>query len=45
MLFRSSEKDMPKTGVDDTLLALVFIAIAVAMVFYIKIEKLNKDMK
>ena len=41
----TSEKDMPKTGVDDTLLALVFIAIAVAMVFYIKIEKLNKDMK
>lgn len=41
----TSENDMPKTGVDDTLLALVFVAIAVAMVFYIKIEKLNKDMK
>ncbi len=41
----TSETDMPKTGVDDTLLALVFVAIAVAIVFYVKIEKLNKDMK
>lgn len=41
----TSETDMPKTGVDDTLLALVFVAIAVAMIFYVKIEKLNKDMK
>lgn len=40
----TSEEDMPKTGVDDTLLVLIFVAIAVAMVFYLKIDKLNRDM-
>lgn len=39
----TSEEDMPKTGVDDTLLVLIFVAIAVAMVFYLKIDKLNRD--
>lgn len=41
----TSETDMPDTGVDDTVLMLIFVAIAVAIVFYIKIEKLNKDMR
>lgn len=41
----TSDSDMPKTGVDDTLLVLIFVVIAVAMVFYLKIEKLNNDMK
>lgn len=40
----TSEEDMPETGVDDTILKLIFVVIAVAIVFYIKIEKLNKDM-
>lgn len=41
----TSESDMPKTGVNDTILMMIFGAIAVAIVFYIKIEKLNKDLK
>ena len=41
----TSNSDMPKAGVNDTVLKLMFIVIAVAIVFYIKIEKLNKDMK
>lgn len=41
----STNEDMPQTGVDDTILKLIFIAIAVAIVFYIKIEKINKDLK
>lgn len=40
----TSEDDMPKTGVDDTLLVLIFVVIGVAMVFYLKIDKLNRDM-
>ena len=40
----TSEEDMPKTGVNDTILLLIFGVIAVAMVFYIKFEKLNKDL-
>lgn len=36
---------MPDTGVNDTVLKLIFVAIAVAIVFYIKIEKLNSDMR
>lgn len=41
----TSESDMPKTGVDDTILKVMFVVIVVALVFYIKIEKINKDMK
>lgn len=41
----NSNEDMPYTGVSDTVVKLMFIAIAVAFVFYIKIEKLNNDMK
>ena len=41
----TSNEDMPKTGVNDTILKLMFAVIAIAIVFYIKIEKLNKDMK
>ncbi len=37
--------EMPNTGVDDTILKLIFVVIAVALVFYIKIERLNKDLK
>lgn len=40
----TAEEDMPDTGVDDTVLGLIFIVIAVAIIFYVKIEKLNKDM-
>ena len=41
----NSDSDIPKTGVNDTVLKLIFVAVAVALGFYIKIEKLNKDMK
>lgn len=41
----NSENQMPETGVDDTVLMLIFGVIAIAMIFYIKIEKLNKDLK
>ena len=41
----TSNEDMPETGVNDTILKLMFAVIAIAIVFYIKIEKLNKDMK
>ena len=40
----TSNENMPKTGVSDTLLVLTVVAIAVAFGFYVKIEKLNKDM-
>lgn len=39
------EDDMPYTGVDDTIVGMIFVVIAIAIVFYIKIEKLNKDIK
>jgi len=41
----TSEDDMPKTGVSDTLVSLMLVGIVVALVFYIKIEKINKDFK
>jgi len=41
----TSEDDMPKTGVSDTLVSLMLVGIVVALVFYIKIEKINKDLK
>ena len=41
----TSETDMPQTGVNDTVLKLIFVVIGVAIVFYIKIEKLNKELK
>lgn len=40
-----SQDNIPKTGVNDTILAVLFIVIAIAVAFYIKIEKLNKEMK
>ena len=41
----TSDDDMPKTGVSDTLVTLMLVFIVVALVFYIKIEKINKDTK
>lgn len=40
-----TQDNIPKTGVNDTILAVLFIVIAIAVVFYIKIEKLNKEIK
>lgn len=41
----TSDSDLADTGVDDTILKATFLVIVVAFVFYIKIEKINKDMK
>ena len=41
----TSDDDMPRTGVSDTLVSLILVGIVVALVFYIKIEKINKDFK
>lgn len=41
----SSKTDMPDTGVNDTIVYLILAIVGVAIVFYVKIEKLNKDMK
>lgn len=40
-----TEDDIPYTGVEDTIPFILVGIIALAIVFYIKIEKLNKDMK
>lgn len=41
----NSEENMPNTGVDDTILKVVFVVIGIALVFYIKIEKINNEMR
>lgn len=37
--------DMPYTGVDDYIVEIMLAVIGVALVFYIKFEKLNKDLR
>lgn len=41
----TSEDDMPHTGVEDTVIYFLVAAVILAMVFYIKFEKVNKEMK
>lgn len=41
----SSDDDIPYTGVEDTIMYLVVAFIVVAIVFYIKFEKINKEIK
>ena len=41
----NSESNMPKTGVDDTVMKAIFVFIGIAIIFYIKIEKINNDMR
>lgn len=38
-------EDIPYTGVEDTIVYVLFVAIAMALVFYVKFEKINKDMR
>ncbi len=40
----STDEDMPYTGIEDTLVYFVGAAIILAIVFYIKFEKVNKEM-
>lgn len=41
----TSEEDIPYTGVEDTVLYLLIAVIVVAIVSYIKFEKVNKEIK
>jgi hypothetical protein len=40
-----SSSDIPYTGVEDTIFVLMIGIVAVAIVFYIKFERINKEMK
>lgn len=39
------ESDIPYTGVEDTIVYVLFAAIVLSLVFYVKFEKINKDFK
>ena len=41
----TTDESIPHTGVEDTIMYLMFAVIAVAIVFYIKFERINKEMK
>ena len=41
----TSKEDIPYTGTEDTVMFLMGAVIAVAIVFYIKFERINKEMK
>ncbi len=41
----SSSEDIPYTGVEDTLIYIIFIIIIVAIAFYIKFEKIDKELR
>ena len=41
----STDDDIPYTGVEDTILYVIIALIAVAIVFYIKFEKVNKEIR
>lgn len=41
----STEEDIPYTGVEDTILYIIIALIVVAIVFYIKFEKVNKEIR
>lgn len=41
----STEEDIPYTGVEDTIMYIIGAIIVVAIVFYIKFEKINKEIK
>lgn len=40
-----TDDDIPYTGVEDTVIKAIFVVIAVALIFYIKFERINKEMK
>ena len=40
----TSGDDIPYTGVEDTLMYVIIVALAISLVFYIKFEKINKEM-
>ena len=38
------QEDIPYTGVEDTLMYVIIVALAISLVFYIKFERINKEM-
>lgn len=41
----TSKEDIPYTGAEDTIMLMILAVITVAIVFYIKFERINKEMK
>lgn len=41
----TSDDEIPYTGTEDTIIKAIFVVMAVALIFYIKFEKINKEMK
>jgi len=41
----TTNDDMPYTGVEDTLIHMIFVILVVAFIFYVKYERLNKEIK
>lgn len=41
----SSSDDIPYTGAEDTIIKIIFVLLVVAFTFYIKFERINKEMK
>ncbi len=41
----SSDDNIPYTGVEDTVMYIIGVIVVVAIIFYIKFEKINKEMK
>ena len=41
----TSKENIPYTGTEDTVMLLMGVVIAIAIVFYIKFERINKEMK
>lgn len=41
----TSEEDIPYTGAEDTVMLLIGAVLVIAFVFYIKFERINKEMK
>ena len=39
------EDNMPKTGVDDTIMAIMFVLVAMGIFFYVRIERINREMR
>lgn len=41
----TSEEDIPYTGAEDTVMYIMAVILAMAIIFYIKFEKINKEIK
>lgn len=41
----ATSEEIPHTGTEDTIIKAIFVVMAVALIFYIKFEKINKEMR